>query len=45
MLSELGQELYGNHRIVHVIVLYILNSVKVDKKMEYRILHVQEQQK
>ena len=34
-----------NHVIVHIIVLYILNSVKVGKKMEHRMMHVQEQLK
>ena len=34
-----------NHVIVHIIVLYILNSVKVGKKMEHRMMHVQEQRK
>ena len=43
--NQCPKENFLCHKIVHIIVLYILNSVKVDKKMEYRMLHVQEQLK
>ena len=43
--NKFPKENFLNHMIVHIIVLYILNSVKVDKKMEHRMLHVQEQLK
>ena len=41
--NKCPKENFLDHKIVHMIVLYILSSVKVDKKMEYRMLHVQEQ--
>ena len=43
--NKCPKEKFLNHMIVHIIVLYILNSVKVDKKMEHRMLHVQKQLK
>ena len=39
--NKCPKENFLDHMIVHIIVPYILNSLKVDKKMEHRILEVQ----
>ena len=43
--NKCPNEIILNHVIVHIIVLYILNSVKVVKKMGQCMMHVQEQLK
>ena len=39
--NKCPKENFLNHMMVHIIVLYISNSLKVDKKMKYHMLHVQ----
>ena len=43
--NKCPKENFLDHKIVYIIVPYILNSLKVDKKMKYHMLHVQKQLK